>query len=537
MSAYPFLTSTTQIMAGVSQDQNNFIAFDSNGYVYYLSSTTTVIKRQLIFDANRNVSSLGTSTTIALTGNPYPMTSFSDCLGICIGLSGTNTAGYIFLSRTVTGTDVYTPTGSYAGGIPLINMRFIVIDPKLSNITQTVLYSGGPTKTYSMTIYGSPPTSANIDNAIFTAYGGTSFFGFTTHVFAIGSDNVVYSSYYGNIMAWDASTQPITYYTVTPSTSRTYPTPLGIAVNSTNSLFAIYSNNGTSAAAAVDIYTITGTTAATKTLTYAKTISGASMGTTTGAGSPVIFYSGSFYCATYSGGSLNLVQLKQYSIPTNLTLTGYNLSWVDSDSGVKFTVTNSAGTTINISTTTSCDMSSSYVPPNNTMNVWYVNSMNGSTVVATSAPFYPPFPFSSTYTTLGLYTGATTNGYLTKYNPAGSVIWVARIGGAGSDCGNYTTYDKYGGNIYVTGQFTSNPLYLFNASGSGSLSLSGVGASDAFLAKYDRNGNAVWAAGIGGTSNDYGYGVESVASGNTYVIGNFSSSLFTFNNASGGTPI
>jgi hypothetical protein len=69
------------------------------------------------------------------------------------------------------------------------------------------------------------------------------------------------------------------------------------------------------------------------------------------------------------------------------------------------------------------------------------------------------------------------------------------------------------GNCYVIGTFTETADF-------GTINLTAVG-SDLFLAKYDPNGNCLWAKKAGGPFNDYGYGVSADINGNSYIIGCF----------------
>lgn len=76
------------------------------------------------------------------------------------------------------------------------------------------------------------------------------------------------------------------------------------------------------------------------------------------------------------------------------------------------------------------------------------------------------------------------------------------------------------GNSYITGWFEDSLKF-----GSFSLKASIAGnafASDIFIAKYDLNGNFVWAKKAGGTSYDYGTGIATDTAGNVYVTGLFS---------------
>ncbi len=80
------------------------------------------------------------------------------------------------------------------------------------------------------------------------------------------------------------------------------------------------------------------------------------------------------------------------------------------------------------------------------------------------------------------------------------------------------------GNIYMAGSFQSSTI-LFGAV---TLTNAGGGFEDAYLIKYDPNGNVLWAKGAGGNSIDRACSVIADASGNIYVTGFFYSHTITF---------
>src|SRR5262245_61841127 len=79
---------------------------------------------------------------------------------------------------------------------------------------------------------------------------------------------------------------------------------------------------------------------------------------------------------------------------------------------------------------------------------------------------------------------------------AQSLDWARRAGGTGFDFGEAVGVDSFG-NSYVAGTFTSQATF---GSGGGNTVLTSVGGKDMFLAKYDVNGNLLWARGAGGTA-------------------------------------
>ncbi len=123
------------------------------------------------------------------------------------------------------------------------------------------------------------------------------------------------------------------------------------------------------------------------------------------------------------------------------------------------------------------------------------------------------------------------NVFIVKYNTDGIVQWATSIGGSESEEGYGLTTDTLG-NVYVTGYYTSNPVTVNsfesgpNIEGGSIIltpygTLANIGAYDAFIAKYDTDGNAQWATNIGGTLIEIGFGISTDLSYNVYVTGTY----------------
>ena len=121
---------------------------------------------------------------------------------------------------------------------------------------------------------------------------------------------------------------------------------------------------------------------------------------------------------------------------------------------------------------------------------------------------------SITFGSTTLTNTGTQNVFLTKYDANGNVIWAKKAGGTTSDGANSVTVDA-SGNIYIAGFFNS-PTISF-----GSISLTNSGNYNFFVAKYDANGNIIWARNAGGTSDNCANAVAVDNSGNVYVTGYF----------------
>lgn len=105
--------------------------------------------------------------------------------------------------------------------------------------------------------------------------------------------------------------------------------------------------------------------------------------------------------------------------------------------------------------------------------------------------------------------------YLAKYSPGGAFLWVRTAGGSIGDYAHALAVDG-AGNSYLTGEFETTTRF-----GGGAVALSSSGSNDVFAAKYDTNGNLIWAKKVGGGSgSDKGLGI-SLSGGSLYITGNF----------------
>lgn len=91
--------------------------------------------------------------------------------------------------------------------------------------------------------------------------------------------------------------------------------------------------------------------------------------------------------------------------------------------------------------------------------------------------------------------------------------WINQIGTTGGQEVYSSDIDFYG-NIFVTGYFDGTVDF---DPGIGVASLSSNGSSDIFIAKYDMNGNYIWAKNIGGWQEDEAGVIKVDPSGNFYI--------------------
>lgn len=106
--------------------------------------------------------------------------------------------------------------------------------------------------------------------------------------------------------------------------------------------------------------------------------------------------------------------------------------------------------------------------------------------------------------TNGTLPGQTSAGdydaFVRKYDPAGTVVWTRQFGSASIDRGISIAVDSTG--VYVSGEVRAQ---LEN--------LPYVGGSDAFVRKYDPQGNVQWTQMTGTSSTEYGSAIAVDASG------------------------
>ncbi|MFI5163731.1 MAG: T9SS type A sorting domain-containing protein [Bacteroidia bacterium] len=117
----------------------------------------------------------------------------------------------------------------------------------------------------------------------------------------------------------------------------------------------------------------------------------------------------------------------------------------------------------------------------------------------------------------------SANIYIVKYDANGNVLWAKSAGGTSVDRA-YSISADVTGNALITGYFSS-PTISF---GSITLMNSGRGDEDIFIAKYDGNGNVLWAKSAGGTDSDEGYSVSTDSGNNVFITGYFRSPSICF---------
>ena len=112
--------------------------------------------------------------------------------------------------------------------------------------------------------------------------------------------------------------------------------------------------------------------------------------------------------------------------------------------------------------------------------------------------------------------------FVSRLDNGGNFVWAKRMGGTGRDQANGIAVDATG-SILTTGSFELTAD--FNP-GNGVNELTSGGSSDIFVSRLTSSGNYGWARGMNGTSVDGADGIALDASGNVFITGSFSGTIF-----------
>ena len=148
----------------------------------------------------------------------------------------------------------------------------------------------------------------------------------------------------------------------------------------------------------------------------------------------------------------------------------------------------------------------------------------------------PNFP-NTTTNVPGLYSMVASNknsnsdvdAFLTKFDPAGALVYSAFFGGKGSDIGYGVAVDPLG-YAFVVGT-TSSKDFPTNHTAT-ALSDRRIGNTDIFVMALNPDASAVLYSGyLGGKGADNGYSIAVDAAGSAYLVGQTGSRDFTITNA------
>ena len=128
----------------------------------------------------------------------------------------------------------------------------------------------------------------------------------------------------------------------------------------------------------------------------------------------------------------------------------------------------------------------------------------------------------------GILSGLQENAFILKFSNNGNLIWGTYYGGSVVDSGNSICTDN-NGNVFVAGNTQSNDFPVQNSGTFFQDSLNFTG--DAFILKFDNNGNRLWATYYGGSGWEYVYSICVDSNGNIFVTGSTDSNNFPLQNA------
>lgn len=141
-----------------------------------------------------------------------------------------------------------------------------------------------------------------------------------------------------------------------------------------------------------------------------------------------------------------------------------------------------------------------------------------------------------TQTGSGYYQGTAGGGirdmFFQKFNNAGARLWATYYGGNLTDEGWHLAVDN-ANNVFVIG-YTESANFPTQTAGTFFQGTYG-GQGDAFILKFDNNGNRLWATYYGGVNMEEGFGITTDPTGNIFLTGETrSATTFPLLNPGGG---
>lgn len=121
--------------------------------------------------------------------------------------------------------------------------------------------------------------------------------------------------------------------------------------------------------------------------------------------------------------------------------------------------------------------------------------------------------FTGSSLSFGTYSVSNAGAYTAKLDPNGNTLWLKNIVGA---AGNSACADAFG-NVFVTGHYQTTIII-------GTYTFTNSGFYDNYVAKYDPNGNVIWAKKIGGSGAEEAFSVTVDNSNNVLLTGRYTSS-------------
>jgi hypothetical protein len=219
-----------------------------------------------------------------------------------------------------------------------------------------------------------------------------------------------------------------------------------------------------------------------------------------------------------SGSAYITGETSSTNFPTSSAFQGANAGSQD----VFITKLNAAGSALTFST---------YLGGSGDDNGLGIIVDSSGSAYITGATASTNFPTSSAFQSSS---GGGTDGFVTKFNAAGSTLTFSTyLGGSGTDAG-FSIAVGSSGSAYITGQTSST-----NFPTSSAFQAANAGGNDTFLTKFNSAGSALtYSTYLGGSGSDIGRGIAVDSSGASYITGETASSNFptssAFQSSSGG---
>ena len=151
-------------------------------------------------------------------------------------------------------------------------------------------------------------------------------------------------------------------------------------------------------------------------------------------------------------------------------------------------------------------------------DISYAMTLDGDGNVYVAGSYADTVDFDPGVGISNLTSAGSWDAFLSKFDGDGNLIWVKSMGGVSYDSSNAVTVDS-NGNVYIAGYYSDTVDF---DPGEGISNMTSAGSSDAFLSKFDGDGNFIWAKSMGGISDDKSYDIAVDGSGSIFVSGYFS---------------
>ncbi|HSG68544.1 MAG TPA: hypothetical protein VK994_07555, partial [Bacteroidales bacterium] len=109
-----------------------------------------------------------------------------------------------------------------------------------------------------------------------------------------------------------------------------------------------------------------------------------------------------------------------------------------------------------------------------------------------------------------------TDIFMAKYDPSGELLWLTGDGGQDYEYLHGIASDEEG--FFTCGTF-------YGTSNIGGNTFASFGSQDIFIARYDHDGNFIWARHIGSPKTDYANAVDADSYGNIVITGHYYDSI------------